>query len=185
MQQRIARADPRSVAPISRPIEGADDLATEYASADWRLCAFGVTAYELAAIRRAGALSVPDRRSRAIGVRLSSRPAWAFRWVCRLRLKTATSPSAVRALLGDSARRRDMRAAGLTTIDGDGAARIAADLSARAVRRAANARRGSDCSRLSVFANTSRPVAGLLRHHAAARRRERFIVAAEARPALS
>ena len=30
-------------------IEGADDLATEYASADLALCAFGVTAYELAA----------------------------------------------------------------------------------------------------------------------------------------
>src|ERR1017187_4877002 len=30
-------------------VEGADDLATEYASADLALCAFGVTAYELAA----------------------------------------------------------------------------------------------------------------------------------------
>ena len=30
-------------------IEGADDLAIAYASADLALCAFGVTAYELAA----------------------------------------------------------------------------------------------------------------------------------------
>ena len=30
-------------------VEGADDLSTEYASADLALCAFGVTAYELAA----------------------------------------------------------------------------------------------------------------------------------------
>jgi len=30
-------------------VEGADDLSTEYANADLALCAFGVTAYELAA----------------------------------------------------------------------------------------------------------------------------------------
>ena len=40
----------------------------------------------------------------------------------------ATSPSAVWALLTDSARRREMHAAGLMTVDGAGAARIAADL---------------------------------------------------------
>ena len=43
----------------------------------------------------------------------------------------------VLALLGDAVRRREMRAAGLMTIDGDGAARVASDLaSALASRRA-------------------------------------------------
>ncbi len=37
------------LAPHFETLEGADDLATEYASADVALCAFGVTAYELAA----------------------------------------------------------------------------------------------------------------------------------------
>ena len=35
---------------------------------------------------------------------------------------------AVWALLGDSARRREMRTAGLMTVDGEGAARIAGDI---------------------------------------------------------
>ena len=37
------------LAPNFETLEGADDLATEYAAADVALCAFGVTAYELAA----------------------------------------------------------------------------------------------------------------------------------------
>jgi spore coat polysaccharide biosynthesis protein SpsF len=36
----------------------------------------------------------------------------------------------VLALLGDAARRREMRSAGLMTMDGEGAARIATDLAA-------------------------------------------------------
>ena len=42
-------------------VEGADDLSIEYASADLALCAFGVTAYELAAFGVPGDLSGPDR----------------------------------------------------------------------------------------------------------------------------
>jgi spore coat polysaccharide biosynthesis protein SpsF len=37
---------------------------------------------------------------------------------------------AVRGLMGDAARRRDMRSIGLATLDGGGATRIAADLAA-------------------------------------------------------
>ena len=38
--------------------------------------------------------------------------------------------AAVKALMNDAARRREMRHAGLATLDGQGAARIAADLAA-------------------------------------------------------
>jgi hypothetical protein len=38
--------------------------------------------------------------------------------------------AAVKGLMSDAARRRDMRAAGLASLDGNGAARIAADLAA-------------------------------------------------------
>ena len=42
------------------------------------------------------------------------------------------------AMLGDATRRREMRAAGLMTIDGEGASRVAADLvSVLGARRAA------------------------------------------------
>ncbi len=110
-------------------VEGADDLATEYAAADLALCAFGVTAYELAAF------GVP-----AIYLCLSedhARSASAFEAAgMGISLGVAAHVAAgdilanVRALMNDAGRRREMRNAGLATIDGHGAARIAADLAA-------------------------------------------------------
>jgi len=108
-------------------VEGADDLATEYAAADLALCAFGVTAYELAAF------GVP-----AIYLGLTpdhARSANAFDDAgMGLSLGIASEVSdeqilfAVKALIGDAARRREMRQAGLANLDGNGAIRIAADL---------------------------------------------------------
>jgi spore coat polysaccharide biosynthesis protein SpsF len=108
-------------------VEGADDLATEYASADLALCAFGVTAYELAAF------GVP-----AIYLGLSedhARSASAFEAAgMGVSLGVAGQVdddailASVKALMNDSARRREMRSAGLSILDGGGAARIAADL---------------------------------------------------------
>jgi spore coat polysaccharide biosynthesis protein SpsF len=110
-------------------VEGADDLATEYAAADLALCAFGVTAYELAAF------GVP-----AIYLGLTpdhARSAGAFDDAgmgLSLGVASETSDdqilSAVKALMSDAARRREMRQAGLAVLDGNGAARIAADLAA-------------------------------------------------------
>ena len=51
-------------------MEGADDLATEYASADLALCAFGVTAYELAAFGVPAIYLGLTRRSCPLGLRL-------------------------------------------------------------------------------------------------------------------
>jgi spore coat polysaccharide biosynthesis protein SpsF len=108
-------------------VEGADDLSTEYASADVALCAFGVTAYELAAC------GIP-----AIYLGISAehaRSASAFADAgMGLSLGEATKVSdgdiarTVKWLLHKPAARREMRATALSLMDGQGAARIAADL---------------------------------------------------------
>jgi spore coat polysaccharide biosynthesis protein SpsF len=110
-------------------VEGADDLATEYASADLALCAFGVTAYELAAF------GVP-----AIYLGLTedhARSASAFE-VAGMGVSLGVADhvtdadilAQVKALMNDASRRREMRHAGLATLDGSAATRIAADLAA-------------------------------------------------------
>ncbi len=115
-------------------IEGADGLATEYASADMALAAFGVMAYELAAFgvpalylcrSEEDALSASAFEYAGMGVSLG--PA--------ARVPDTQIAKSVWALLGDTARRREMRAAGPMAIDGEGAARIAADLGAALAAR--------------------------------------------------
>jgi len=110
-------------------VEGADDLATEYAAAALALCAFGVTAYELAAfgvpaiylgltedhVRSAGAFEAAGM-GQSLGV--------------ASQVSDGEILAAVKALMGDAGRRREMRNAGFATLDGNGAARIAADLAA-------------------------------------------------------
>jgi spore coat polysaccharide biosynthesis protein SpsF len=128
----------RTVAGLKRnfeTVEGADDLATAYASADLALCAFGVTAYELAAF------GVP-----ALYLGLTEdhvRSAGAFQDAgmgISLGLAAAVTGddmfAQVKALLNDPIERLNMRTAGLATLDGGGASRIAADL-AQAMRTSA------------------------------------------------
>jgi spore coat polysaccharide biosynthesis protein SpsF len=114
-------------------IEGADDLATEFARADVALAAFGVTAYELGAVgvpalylclTEDHAASASAFEQAGIGASLGVADAVADEDIARSTWK----------LLNDSARRREMRSAGLMTIDGDGPARIAADLAKALVR---------------------------------------------------
>ena len=113
-------------------VEGADDLSTEYASADLALCAFGVTAYELAAfgvpaiylgLAADQACSAAAFAAAGMGVSLGAAD----------QVSDGEIRDAVKALMGDSVRRRDMHKTGLATIDGGGAGRIAADL-AQALR---------------------------------------------------
>jgi len=108
-------------------IEGADDLATEYAFADLALAAFGVTAYELASfgvpalylnLTENHALSASAFEYAGMGISLGLADVASDDRIAK----------SVWALLGDVTRRREMRAAGLMTIDGEGASRIAADL---------------------------------------------------------
>lgn len=108
-------------------IEGADDLITEYASADLALAAFGVTAYELAAFG-VPALYIgisPDH------VRSASAFEAAGMGQSLGLADTLTGDmvsKAVWSLLHDPARRRQMHASGLMTIDGGAPGRIAAVL---------------------------------------------------------
>jgi spore coat polysaccharide biosynthesis protein SpsF len=115
------------LAPNFETIEGASDLATEYASCDLALASFGVTAYELAAcgvpalylcLTEDHAESASAFENAGMGVSLGLAEQALPRDIAR----------AVWALLSSPARRREMRAAGLVTIDGDGASRIAADI---------------------------------------------------------
>jgi spore coat polysaccharide biosynthesis protein SpsF len=116
-----------SLAAHFETLEGAADLATEYAASDLALCTFGIGAYELAAsgvpalylcLTDDHALSASAFEQAGMGVSLGLHD----------RIEESDIAGAVWALLKDSGRRRDMRAAGLMTIDGEGANRIAADL---------------------------------------------------------
>jgi spore coat polysaccharide biosynthesis protein SpsF len=113
-------------------IEGADDLSTEYASADLALCAFGVTAAELAAFGVPAlylGLTADHVRSAAVFASAGLGTSLGI----ADRVTDSEILGAVKALMTDPARRREMRHAGLATLDGGGAARIAADL-AQALR---------------------------------------------------
>jgi spore coat polysaccharide biosynthesis protein SpsF len=108
-------------------IEGADDLAIEYASADIALTVFGAAAYELAAcgvpaiylaLSEEDALAASAFEQAGMGVALGLAGTASDEAIA----------GAVKQLLSDPARRRDMRAAALMTIDANGATRIAADL---------------------------------------------------------
>lgn len=110
-------------------IEGADDLSTEYASADLALCAFGVTAYELAT------LGVPAVYLGLTDDHAASASAFADAGMGQSlgvadRVTDAEIARAVQWLMNKPQARREMRNAGLSLMDGRGAARIAADLSA-------------------------------------------------------
>ena len=121
-------------------LEGADGLATEFASCDVALAAFGVTAYELAAYGVPAIYLCLDEDQ--------SQSATAFEAAGigqSLGLASAVSEEeiadSVLGLLSDPARRRDMRATGLSTVDGEGASRVAADLARHLAHRRAVAGR--------------------------------------------
>jgi spore coat polysaccharide biosynthesis protein SpsF len=109
-------------------VEGADDLSIEYASADVALCAFGVTAYELAAC------GIPALYLGLTPDHVASASAFADAGMgVNLGLADKADDTeiarTVQWLLNKPAARREMRNTGLALLDGQGAARIAADLS--------------------------------------------------------
>jgi spore coat polysaccharide biosynthesis protein SpsF len=113
-------------------VEGADDLSTEYAAAELALCAVGVTAYELAAFGVPALYLSLDTDHARCAAAFQAAGMGASLGLAEL-ASDADILNAVQGLMHDAARRRDMRAAGLATMDGGGAARIAADL-ARALK---------------------------------------------------
>ncbi len=122
-------------------IEGADNLTTEYASADLALAAFGVTAYELAAFG-VPALYLGISEDHVLSASAFEHAGMGISLGLAERADDKAIASAVWALLGNAERRREMRSAGLMTIDGSASARIASDLAhALAAHRAAKEKR--------------------------------------------
>jgi spore coat polysaccharide biosynthesis protein SpsF len=115
-------------------VEGAADLSTEYASADLALCAFGVTAYELAAFG-VPAIYLGLTEDHAASAQAFADAGMGVSMGVASHVPDADIAAAVQWLLNKPAARREMRRAGLSLMDGEGAARIAADL-ASALQRA-------------------------------------------------
>jgi spore coat polysaccharide biosynthesis protein SpsF len=109
-------------------VEGADDLSVEYASADVALCAFGVTAYELAACG-IPAIYLGLTQDHAISASAFAAAGMGLNLGLADEVSDAEIAHAVQELLNKPAARREMRSRAMALIDGQGAARIAADLS--------------------------------------------------------
>ncbi len=123
-----------ALAPNFETVEGADGLATEFAACDVALAAFGVTAYELAAYG-VPALYLCLSEDHALCASAFEALGMGRSLGIVANASDSTIANAVHALMNDASRRRDMRAAGLATIDGEGAARVAADLAACLAQR--------------------------------------------------
>ena len=115
------------MSPAFEIVQGVNDLGAEFSGADLALVTFGVTAYELAALGVPAlylalsddhALSASSFEKCGMGAVLGLGRSLRADDIARLTWQ----------LLQDEDRRRDMRAAGLTTIDGLAGNRIAADL---------------------------------------------------------
>jgi spore coat polysaccharide biosynthesis protein SpsF len=120
-------------------LEGADDLAPEYAAADLALCAFGVAAYELAAYGvPAIYLGLTDDHAQSASA--FEQAGMGVSLGVAERVLDSDIAGLVWALLNDRGAREEMRAAGTNIIDGRGAERIAADIAQRlAAKRAPSA----------------------------------------------
>jgi spore coat polysaccharide biosynthesis protein SpsF len=109
-------------------VEGAEDLTIEYAGADVALCAFGVTAYELAACGvPAIYLGLTDDHAQSASAFADA--GMGISLGVAAHVSDADIATTVQWLLNKPAARREMRNAGLSLMDGQGAARIASDLS--------------------------------------------------------
>ena len=110
-------------------VEGADDLSTEYANADLALCAFGVTAYELAA-HGVPAIYLGLTEDHARSASAFAEAGMGLSLGVAEHLANVDILHAVQSLMYNASARRRMHNIGLSLIDGQGAARIAVDLSA-------------------------------------------------------
>ncbi|HEX4177814.1 MAG TPA: NTP transferase domain-containing protein [Rhizomicrobium sp.] len=115
-------------------VEGADDLSIEYANADIALCAFGVTAYELAA-SGIPALYLGLNDDHAASASAFAEAGMGISLGVAGKVSDAEILRNVQWLLNKPNARREMRNTGLSLMDGQGASRIAADL-ARALMAA-------------------------------------------------
>jgi spore coat polysaccharide biosynthesis protein SpsF len=115
-------------------VEGADDLSIEYANADVALCAFGVTAYELAA-SGVPALYLGLNEDHVASASAFADAGMGISLGLASKVNDAEIARNVQWLLNKPNARREMRNTALLLMDGQGASRVAADL-ARALAAA-------------------------------------------------
>ena len=108
------------------------DLAPLFAGADLAIIAFGVTAYELAALG-VPALYLPISADHALAA--SALVAAGLGVLLPENAPSAAIAAAAAGLINDDGRRQAMRAAGPKLLDGQGASRIAADLANALISR--------------------------------------------------
>jgi spore coat polysaccharide biosynthesis protein SpsF len=119
-------------------LDGAEDLRPAMQQADLAVCAFGVTAYELAA-HGVPALYLNLSEDHAASAR-AFETAGMGRSIGFVSCGEAVIADAFRALAGDAAVRAQMSASGLKSVDGRGAHRIAVTIMER-VQAASTLRR--------------------------------------------
>lgn len=110
-------------------VEGADDLSIEYASADVALCAFGVTAYELAA-SGVPAIYLGLTEDHVCAATAFADAGMGISLGLADRISDSDIAHTVQWLLSKPHVRKEMRSTALSLIDGQGAGRVAADLAA-------------------------------------------------------
>ena len=116
-----------ALSPAFEIVQGVTDLGTEFSGADLALVTFGVTAYELAALG-VPALYLALSDDHALSASSFEKAGMGTVMGLGRILRAEDIARSCWQLLHDEDRRRDMRAAGLTTIDGRAGNRIAADL---------------------------------------------------------
>jgi spore coat polysaccharide biosynthesis protein SpsF len=126
--QRLSR-EIEAMSPHFEAVQGAPDLAPEFAAADLALVSFGVTAYELAALG-VPALYITLTDDHSLSASAFAEAGMGIVLGLGRVVRAEDIARAVWKLSLDEPRRRDMRAAGLNTVDGMAASRIAADLAA-------------------------------------------------------
>jgi len=127
-----------SMSPAFEIVRGAEDLGTEFAAADLALVAFGVTAFELAALG-VPALYLALHDDHVLSALSFDKAGMGEVLGLGRMLRADEIARSVWQLLKDEEKRCRMRAAGLATMDGRAGERIAADLAAAlAQSRAAN-----------------------------------------------
>jgi spore coat polysaccharide biosynthesis protein SpsF len=124
--QSLAR-DIVAMAPNFEVVRGVTDLSPEFAAADLAVVTFGVTAYELAAFG-VPALYLPLNDDHAHSASAFENAGMGKILGLGRGVRAEDIARSVWRLLVDEQLRRDMRAAGLSKIDGRAAIRIAEDL---------------------------------------------------------
>jgi spore coat polysaccharide biosynthesis protein SpsF len=108
-------------------VEGVADLGAEFAQADLALVAFGVTAYELAALG-VPALYLAITEDHMMSASAFEASGMGIVLGLARKVRAEDIARVTWQVLSDGVKRKDMRAAGLNTVDGRGAERIATDL---------------------------------------------------------